>query len=150
MPDDTTIADAARLLSPQLLQDARSDTARGWAARALCVGADPEAFFPPGDDPAMEARAICAACPVRGQCLAYAITADERFGIWAALIPNSGTPCAGGWSGVERPHHQELGPLRDSGTAAVARQDRRERPLVTADGPRRSGRCRPHRDDDTA
>ena len=33
------------------------------------------------------ARAICAACPVRGQCLAYAITADERFGIWGGLDP---------------------------------------------------------------
>jgi hypothetical protein len=28
MPDNTTLSDAARLLSPQLLQDARSDTAR--------------------------------------------------------------------------------------------------------------------------
>jgi WhiB family transcriptional regulator, redox-sensing transcriptional regulator len=87
MPDDTTIADAAQLLSPQLLQDARSDTGRGWAARALCVGADPEDSFPSGYDPAIEARAICAACPARGQCLAYAITADERFGIWGGLDP---------------------------------------------------------------
>jgi WhiB family redox-sensing transcriptional regulator len=87
MPDDTTIADAARLLSPQLLQDARSDTARGWAARGLCVGFDPEAFFPAGDDASAEARDICASCPVRGQCLAYAITADERFGIWGGLDP---------------------------------------------------------------
>jgi len=87
MPDNTTLSDAARLLSPQLLHDARSDTARGWAARALCVGADPEAFFPAGDDAAAEARDICAACPVRGQCLAYAITADEAFGIWGGLDP---------------------------------------------------------------
>ena len=61
MPDDTTLSDAARLLSPQLLQDTRSDTARVWTTQALCVGADPEAFFPPGDGPAAEARAICAA-----------------------------------------------------------------------------------------
>ena len=87
MPDNTTLSDAARLLSPQLLQEARSDAARGWAARALCVGFDPEAFFPPGDDPAIEARAICAACPVRGECLAYAVIADERFGIWGGLDP---------------------------------------------------------------
>ena len=68
-------------------QDARSDTARGWAARALCVGFDPEVFFPPSDDPAAEARDICMACPVRGECLAYAVTADERFGIWGGLDP---------------------------------------------------------------
>ena len=87
MPDNTTLSDAARLLSPQLLQDARSDTAHGWAARALCAGVDPEASFPSGDDAAAEAGGICAACPVRGQCLAYAITADEPFGIWGGLDP---------------------------------------------------------------
>ena len=87
MPKDTPITDAVRRLSPQLLQDARSDTARGWAARALCAGFDPEAFFPPGDAPAAEARAICAACPVRGQCLAYPVTADEPFGTWGGLDP---------------------------------------------------------------
>ena len=87
MPDNTTLPDAAHLLTPQLLHDARSDTARRWTAQALCVGADPEDFFPPGDAPATETRDICAACPVRGQCLAYAITADERFGIWGGLDP---------------------------------------------------------------
>ena len=87
MPDDTTLSDAARLLSPQLLQGARSDTAREWAARALCVGVNPEVFFPPSDDPATEARNICMACPVSGQCLAYAVIADEPFGIWGGLDP---------------------------------------------------------------
>jgi WhiB family redox-sensing transcriptional regulator len=87
MPDNTTLSDAARLLSPQLLHDARSDTARGWAARALCAGVDPEVFFPPSDDPAAEARDVCMACPVRGECLAYAVTADEPFGIWGGLDP---------------------------------------------------------------
>ena len=87
MPDESILRDAAQLLSAQLLQDARSDTARGWAARALCVGWDPEAFFPPNDDAARETRDICAACPVRGQCLAYAVIANERFGIWGGLDP---------------------------------------------------------------
>ena len=27
-------------------------------------------------------------CPVRGQCLAYAVTADEPFGIWGGLDPH--------------------------------------------------------------
>lgn len=58
MPDDTTIADAAQLLTPQLLRDARSDTRRGWTAQALCVGADPEDFFPPGDAPATERKRL--------------------------------------------------------------------------------------------
>ena len=87
MPDETILRDAAHLLSAQLLQEARSDTARGWAARALCADWDPAAFFPPGDDATQETRDICAACPVRAQCLAYAVTANERFGIWGGLDP---------------------------------------------------------------
>ena len=82
MPDDFSTSGAFELLSPHLLSEARSDTARKWSAQALCVGADPEIFFPPVGDPATEARRICASCPVRGQCLAYAVTADEPFGIW--------------------------------------------------------------------
>jgi len=81
MPSHKTTPESAALLSPQLLTQARSGTARTWAAHALCVDADPETFFPPGDGPAVEARRVCAMCPVRGQCLSYAITADEPFGI---------------------------------------------------------------------
>jgi hypothetical protein len=68
----------------------------------------------------------------------------------AALTHGSGALCAGGWSGLDCPHRQKPGPPRDPGTAAVARQDRGERSLVKADGPRRPGRRRTYRDDDTA
>ena len=68
----------------------------------------------------------------------------------AVLIPDSGAPCAGGWSGVDHRHRQKPGPPRDPGTTTVACQDRRERPMVTPDGPRRPGRRRTYRDDDTA
>jgi WhiB family redox-sensing transcriptional regulator len=52
---------------------------------ALCTTSDPEIFFPPSDNPATEARQIRTQCPVRGQCLAYAIAADEPSGIWGGL-----------------------------------------------------------------
>jgi hypothetical protein len=55
-----------------------------WHSRGLCVGEDPEAFFPSHGDPGTEARQVCAACPVRDECLRYATAADE-FGIWGAL-----------------------------------------------------------------
>ena len=55
-----------------------------WHAWGLCVGADPETFFPSHGDPGTEARQICASCGVRGDCLTYATEADE-FGIWAGL-----------------------------------------------------------------
>jgi WhiB family transcriptional regulator, redox-sensing transcriptional regulator len=87
MPDETAIPDAADLLSPELLEQPAADTRRRWSVHALCVTTDPEIFFPPTDNLAAEARAICAQCPVRRNCLAYAIAADEPFGIWGGLEP---------------------------------------------------------------
>jgi WhiB family transcriptional regulator, redox-sensing transcriptional regulator len=31
------------------------------------------------------AKTICAACPVRDECLQHAVTSDERYGIWGGL-----------------------------------------------------------------
>jgi WhiB family redox-sensing transcriptional regulator len=87
MPNPEPAIETIVMLSPQLLAEARSDTARKWAAQALCAGTDPEFFFPPGDGPATETRRICATCPVSSQCLAYAVAAGEPFGIWGGLDP---------------------------------------------------------------
>jgi WhiB family redox-sensing transcriptional regulator len=52
----------------------------------------PEAFFPYGygreyRGEIEEARALCAACPVREMCLAWAVARPELDGIWAATTP---------------------------------------------------------------
>jgi len=60
---------------------------RPWADRALCGQTDPEIFFPDSDTQASEARAICARCQVRSQCLSYAMDAGENHGIWGGLDP---------------------------------------------------------------
>jgi WhiB family redox-sensing transcriptional regulator len=63
--------------------DPRRDTQ--WRERALCGQTEPEAFFPEkGGNPA-EAKQVCGRCDVRDQCLAYALGANERFGIWGGL-----------------------------------------------------------------
>jgi len=51
---------------------------------ALCSQSDPEAWFPE-TGPAVGARRICDACPVRRQCLDHAIAANEQHGIWGGL-----------------------------------------------------------------
>lgn len=54
-----------------------------WRHRAACKGADPETFFPlPGHSPAA-AKRVCADCPVRVQCLEYALGTGFRYGVWA-------------------------------------------------------------------
>lgn len=56
-----------------------------WQSEALCAQTDPEAFFPERDSSARDAKTICATCPVRQECLEYALENDERFGIWGGL-----------------------------------------------------------------
>ena len=60
-----------------------------WRDRAACRGEDPELFFPAGDGSGVtatrKARAICAGCPVKDQCLQFALASPERFGTWAGL-----------------------------------------------------------------
>ncbi len=59
-----------------------------WQRHAACRGLEAEIFYPPdsddaGDDEAaFEAKAVCAACAVSGECLEYAIAVREKEGVW--------------------------------------------------------------------
>jgi len=57
----------------------------GWQSRALCAQTDPEAFFPEKGGSTRDAKRVCGACVVRSECLEYALSNDERFGIWGGL-----------------------------------------------------------------
>lgn len=56
-----------------------------WAADAMCAQTDPDAFFPEKGGTTRSAKAVCRACPVRAECLNYAIEHQERYGIWGGL-----------------------------------------------------------------
>lgn len=61
-----------------------------WLHLAACRDEDPELFFPIGDTgPAVsqieEAKAVCAGCDVRDQCLSWALTSGQDAGIWGGL-----------------------------------------------------------------
>ena len=58
---------------------------RGLADGPACRGADPDLFFPLPGESADPARAICAACAVRTDCLALARARGEQFGIWGGV-----------------------------------------------------------------
>ena len=58
---------------------------RPWLVFGACRDADPDLFFPTTREETDQALAICASCPVRPECLAYALEAGERFGIWGGL-----------------------------------------------------------------
>ena len=58
-----------------------------WREDAACLHADPDLFFPiasigPALDQIDQAKRICAACPVRKPCLAWALDQGVVSGIW--------------------------------------------------------------------
>ncbi len=58
---------------------------RPWVVFGACRDVDPDLFFPAGREEESHALALCASCPVRQECLDYALEAGERFGIWGGM-----------------------------------------------------------------
>jgi WhiB family redox-sensing transcriptional regulator len=55
-----------------------------WRDRASCATADPEEFFQEKGGSTKTAKKVCMECPVRTECLEYALEHDIRFGVWGA------------------------------------------------------------------
>jgi WhiB family transcriptional regulator, redox-sensing transcriptional regulator len=56
-----------------------------WMVSARCRSHDPEQFFVRGASQSRRAIRICGACPVREDCLRYAIDNEIEFGIWGGM-----------------------------------------------------------------
>ncbi|KAB8195195.1 WhiB family transcriptional regulator [Nonomuraea phyllanthi] len=64
-----------------------------WTRRAACLDLDPELFFPisaegPGRSQVEQAKHVCARCPVREACLAYALDTRQAYGVWGGTDPD--------------------------------------------------------------
>jgi WhiB family redox-sensing transcriptional regulator len=67
-----------------------------WQVKAACRGPHASVFFPPPQferkeeklDREGRAKAICASCPVKRECLEYAVNIREVHGIWGGLNEN--------------------------------------------------------------
>jgi WhiB family redox-sensing transcriptional regulator len=62
-----------------------------WRDDAECLTSDPEAFFPSARIPLVHvqqidnAKAICGRCDVAEQCLEYALSTGQEYGIYGGL-----------------------------------------------------------------
>jgi WhiB family transcriptional regulator, redox-sensing transcriptional regulator len=66
------------------------DNLAEWWSLAACQSADPDLFFPisgsgPGRAQVERAKAVCAGCAVRSDCLRYALAAGPLQGVWGGL-----------------------------------------------------------------
>ncbi|WP_314220529.1 WhiB family transcriptional regulator [Streptomyces zaehneri] len=58
-----------------------------WREHAECRNEDPDLFFPIGTSgPALlqteQAKTVCRRCPVREQCLEWAMETEQTLGVW--------------------------------------------------------------------
>jgi WhiB family redox-sensing transcriptional regulator len=60
-------------------------TQTDWFDDAACQEADTDVFFPVSESQAGEAKSICAMCPVREECLEYALETRPSDGVWGGL-----------------------------------------------------------------
>jgi len=61
-----------------------------WRDQALCRDTDPELFFPVGTTGTAlvqidRARQVCGECPVRIECLDFALDTNQDSGVWGGL-----------------------------------------------------------------
>jgi WhiB family transcriptional regulator, redox-sensing transcriptional regulator len=56
-----------------------------WQQQAACVHHREVDFFPARGESVRDAKAVCACCPVRAQCLDFALRLKVAHGVWGGL-----------------------------------------------------------------
>jgi len=62
-----------------------------WRMAAACRNYDRDLFFPvssvgaAAERQVAEAKAVCARCSVRAECLDFALSADQAHGVWGGM-----------------------------------------------------------------
>jgi WhiB family redox-sensing transcriptional regulator len=66
---------------------AHATSSGDWREAAACRGEDPERWFPHASAHAgiADAKAVCAGCVVRTECLQWAIVQRMKHGVWGGL-----------------------------------------------------------------
>ena len=78
-------------------QRAAAEDGREWWESAACQEADPELFFPvaahgPAREEIARAKAVCAGCLVRRQCLQFALATGQMHGVWGGTTEDERLP----------------------------------------------------------
>jgi excisionase family DNA binding protein len=71
--------------------DARPSDTPGWRSESECRKHPTRWWFAGGHRETLQAKGICAGCPVQGPCLDFALSRSDLLGIWAGTTPNERT-----------------------------------------------------------
>ena len=80
-------------------------------------------MYPDEGDSYLQAKQVCAECPIKTECLEYALRNFEEFGVWGGLTPKQRRP-------LRRDYVRPLPPVREHGTERgyAAHRVRKEEP----------------------
>ena len=86
-----------------------------WRDDAACRNTDPDLFFPAGTigeaaEATEAAIALCRRCPVRDQCLEFAMVTNQRDGIWGATSEEDRRRMRSAWLAARRARESAGGP----------------------------------------
>ena len=78
-----------------------------WREDAACRNTNPDLFFPVGStaeavEETQAAIALCRRCPVRAQCLEFAMVTNQRDGIWGATSEDDRRRMRSAWVAARR------------------------------------------------
>lgn len=88
-----------------------------WRSQSACLTADPELFFPlssmgPSLDQLTEAKKVCGRCPVREECLEFALATHQVHGVWGGTSEDERRQLDAARTRVRRPAMAGAGRLR--------------------------------------
>jgi WhiB family redox-sensing transcriptional regulator len=98
--DATTFDQEAEVRAMSITMNARatsvpSETCRGKTKLAVpCHMGDPDMWFAENPVELERAKALCADCPIRRECLAAALERQEPWGVWGGEILDRGSVIA--------------------------------------------------------
>ncbi|MST34225.1 WhiB family transcriptional regulator [Acidimicrobiaceae bacterium USS-CC1] len=86
-----------------------------WREDAACRDVDAGLFFPTGSGPeALEqtahAKLVCSDCPVAQECLIFAVTTNQEYGIWGGLDEEERREVRRQWRRASRRRVQHAAP----------------------------------------
>jgi len=78
-----------------------------WRTSAACRDSNAELFFPIGTtgnalDQIEAAKAVCMLCPVRSECLEFALATNQEAGVWGATSEDERRKLRKNWVGSRK------------------------------------------------
>ncbi len=91
------------------------DNPPAWRRYAACQGCDVELFFPvgttgPAIDQIAAAKEVCGTCPVRADCLDFALVTNQESGVWGGTSEEERRRLRRSWLAQRRRRLQAAAP----------------------------------------